>query len=131
MQFGLPGPKVRLYEESSAFAIRDNTSEARLKAGSATRDHDGADIPARLQALVFITLGCFYFFWMEMQVIHGSIQILEHAVLPVRHICLLLNQKGGHPIDVENEIHFRGHWILNYRVHPSDFSGLLQEHDIL
>ena len=131
MQFGLPSPIIRLYEESSAFAIRDYASEASLKAGSATRDHDGADIPARLQALVFITLGRFYLFWMEMQVIHGPIHLLEHTALPVRHICLLLNQKGRQSIKVENEIHFHGHWILYNRVHPSDFPGLLQEHDIL
>ena len=131
MQFGLSGPIIRLYEESSAFAIRDYASEASLKARSATRDHDRADIPARFQALISMTLGCLYFFWIEVHVFHGSVQLSAYAALPIRHTSLLLDQKGGQPIEVENKIHFRGHWILNHRVHPSDFPGLLQEHDIL
>lgn len=73
MEFGLPGPKVRLYEKTSAFAVRDNASKACLKAGSATGDYDGADLAGRLQALISITLGCFYFFLVEVKVLHGSV----------------------------------------------------------
>ena len=57
MQFGLAGPKVRLYEKSSALAVGNHASETRLEAGSARGHHDSTDYAGQLQALIKITVG--------------------------------------------------------------------------
>ena len=94
MQFGLASPIVGLYEKSSAFTVGNDASEPCLKAGSATGDDDGADFAGHLQTLISMTLGCFYFLWVEVKVLHGSVSVLEHATFSLFHTRLPPDQKA-------------------------------------
>lgn len=92
MQFGLASPIVRLYEESSDFAVGNNASEACLEARSATRDDDGADFASPFQALIMITLGGYNLLRVEVKAFHGSVTGLEHAAFRVCKSRLPLDQ---------------------------------------
>ena len=67
MQFGLAGPIVSLNEKSSAFAVGNNASETSLEAGPGSGHYNGGDVASHFQALVMVTLGGDYLFWVEVK----------------------------------------------------------------
>lgn len=56
MQFGFPRPIIRLDQESSSLAVRNDSLETRLETAPASKDHDGTRLALGSQAMIFIAL---------------------------------------------------------------------------
>lgn len=67
---------------------------------------------------------------LEVNVIQGPALSFSRLELPWEILSerLLLNQKTGKPVKVENKVFARGIKVLDQRVHASELAGLLKDH---